>query len=79
LAAYLAVHLWKQESFAFMRKMLREESQLLRFDALSALIIEGGFEGRRIVVEHRAGENNPTLQRMIDATGGKKGLTNRDP
>jgi tetratricopeptide (TPR) repeat protein len=79
LAAYVAVHLWKQESFETMRNMLREEAQLLRYDALSALIIEGGFEGRRIVVEHRARENNPTLQKLIDSTGVKKGLTNREP
>jgi hypothetical protein len=79
LAAYVAVHLWKQESFETMRNMLREEAQLLRYDALSALMIEGGNEGRRIVVEHRASESNPTLQKLIDSSGGKKGLTNRDP
>jgi hypothetical protein len=53
LAAYIAVHLWKQESFPSIREMLREEAQLLRFDALSALMLEGGSEGRRLVLEHR--------------------------
>ena len=78
LAAYIAVHLWKQESFTLMRNMLREEAQLLRFDALSALMLEGGSEGRRIILEHRKSELNPTLQRLIDASALKKGLNNRD-
>jgi tetratricopeptide (TPR) repeat protein len=67
LAAYLAVHLWKQGSFDALRGMLREEAQLLRFDALSALMLEGGDEGRQIVLEHRRHESNPTLKRLIDA------------
>lgn len=78
LAAYIAVHLWQQESFPFMRDMLREEAQLLRFDALSALMLEGGPEAKRIVLQHRPGETNPTLRRLIDANPAKKGLTNRD-
>jgi tetratricopeptide (TPR) repeat protein len=80
LAAYIAVHLWKQESFALMRDMLREEAQLLRYDALSALMLEGGPEGRRVVQAHRPSELNPTLQRLIDATATttKQGFTNKD-
>jgi len=78
LAAYIAVHLWQQESFPFMRDMLREEAQLLRYDALSALMLEGGPDAKRIVLQHRPGETNPTLRRLIDATPAKKGLTNRD-
>lgn len=79
LAAYIAVHLWKQESFALMRNMLREDAQLLRYDALSALMLEGGAEGRRVVLAHRPGELNPTLQRLIDGTASaKQGFTNKD-
>lgn len=78
LAAYIVVHLWKQESFVLLRNMLGEEAQLLRYDALSALMLKGGPEGRRIVLEHRPSELNPTLQRLIDATAAKKRLTNRD-
>jgi hypothetical protein len=78
LGAYIAVYLWKQESFALMRNMLSEEAQLLRFDALSALILEGGAEGSRIVREHRKSELNPTLQRLIDEAAPKNGLSNRD-
>lgn len=66
MAAYIAVHRWKQASFPLMRAMLREEAQLLRYDALSALVIEGGPEGRRIVLEHRKNEHHPALLNLID-------------
>ena len=66
LAAYIAIHLWKQQSFDLMRRMLREEAQLLRFDAISALSREGGTEGRRILLEHRRVEKHPMLRQMID-------------
>ncbi|HEX7957583.1 MAG TPA: tetratricopeptide repeat protein [Pyrinomonadaceae bacterium] len=65
LAAYIAVNRWKAASFDLMRQMLREEAQLLRFDAVSALVIEGGPEGRRIVFEHAAREPHPWLKKMI--------------
>ena len=67
LAAYLAVHLWKQESFPVITIMLTNESELLRFDAVSALILEGGDEGRRIALDHGARERNPTLRKLIEA------------
>jgi len=67
LAAYIAVHLWKQESFETMRSMLREESQLLRFDAISALVLEGGPEGRKIVLEHLPRETHPRLRKLIES------------
>ncbi|HKC66093.1 MAG TPA: hypothetical protein VKB86_20785, partial [Pyrinomonadaceae bacterium] len=67
LAAYIAVHLWKQESFDTMRNMLREQAQLLRFDAISALILEGGDEGRKIVMEHLQHETHPRLRKLIES------------
>jgi len=67
LAAYIAVHLWKQQSFDLMRRMLREDAQLLRFDAISALSRDGGTEGRRILLAHRRYEKHPTLRQMIDS------------
>ena len=66
LAAYLAVARWKQESFGVLRSMLREESQLLRFDAVSALALEGGREGRKVLSEHLAVEPNAQLKLMIE-------------
>jgi tetratricopeptide (TPR) repeat protein len=66
LAAYLAVHRWKAESFDLMRQMLREEAQLVRFDAVSALLIEGGPEGRRIAFDHAAREPHPWLKKLLE-------------
>jgi tetratricopeptide (TPR) repeat protein len=66
LAAYLAVHLWKQASFDLMRKMLQEDAQLLRFDAASALTLEGGPEGRQIAFEHRLREPHPRLKKLLE-------------
>ena len=67
LAAYIAVHLWKQESFDTMRAMLKEDAQLLRFDAISALVLEGGDEGRKIVLEHLQRETHPRLRKLIES------------
>ena len=67
LAAYVAVHLWKQASFDLMRQMLQEEAQLLRFDAASALILEGGPEGRQIAFEHRLREPHTRLKKLLEA------------
>ena len=67
MAAYLAVHLWKQGSFEIIKAMLKEPSQLLRFDAISALMLEGGEEGRKIAVDHAASEPNPTLKKLIES------------
>ena len=72
LVAYLAVHLWKPTSFDFVRSMLKEESQLVRYDAVSALILEGGEEGRKIAFEHAADEPNPTLKKLIESAKQKK-------
>ncbi len=65
LAAYIAVRLWKQDSFPVLRSMLREEAQLLRYDAISALI-ESGEAGFKIIAEHRRNESDSALQQMID-------------
>lgn len=66
LAAYIAIHLWKQNSFEILRGMMREDAQLIRFDAISAFITEGGDEGLQIIIKHRQNETHPTLREMID-------------
>jgi tetratricopeptide (TPR) repeat protein len=65
LAAYVAVHRWHERSFDHMRRMLREDAQLLRFDAVSALVIEGGPEGRKLALEQAAREQHPKLKKML--------------
>ena len=68
LAAYIAVKLWKKESFSQVRKLLDEQTQLVRFDAVSALLMHGGPEGRQLVIEHRKKERNQYLNKLIDAS-----------
>ena len=71
LAAYLAMSLWKDEAITVLRPWLREPSQLLRFDAISALVQHGSEEARKVVEEHRRTEKQPYLQRVLEmrATG----------
>lgn len=71
LAAYLAVSLWKQKSFPEMKLFLAHESQLIRFDTLSALVLYGGPEGLQIARSHKAKEPNETLRQMIDRAGSR--------
>ena len=66
LAAYIAVYRWKKNSHPIMKQMLNEESQLLRFDAISALMIDGGEDGRRVVLEYAPRETNPSLKKVIE-------------
>jgi tetratricopeptide (TPR) repeat protein len=72
LAAYVAVHRWKAGSFDHMRRMLREEAQLLRFDAVSALILEGGPEGRKIARDHATRETLPQLKKLVESAKGQE-------
>ncbi len=67
LAAYIAVYRWKDCSFEILKSLLTDESQLIRFDAISALIMEGGPAGRKVALAHAAHEPNPTLKKMITA------------
>lgn len=65
LAAYIAIHHWKKESHALMQKWLSEEAQLIRFDAISALMMDGGEEGKKIVISYRNKETNPWLKKLL--------------
>lgn len=68
LAAYIAARVWKQESYPILRQMLRERTELLRFDAISALALDGSPEARQLLLQHRRIETHPTLIRLIDKT-----------
>jgi len=72
LSAYLAVHLWQKDSFPILKNMLTEKAQLVRFDAVSALMLEGGDEGRKIVFEYAAREPNPILKQLIERSNEKR-------
>lgn len=66
LAAYMAVQLWKEKSFPEMKKMLVSDIQILKFDAISALVMYGGSKGKAIVRAHRKIEKNDYLKKLID-------------
>ncbi len=65
LAAYIAVHRWKQGSFGAMKDLLAQEAEIVRFDAVSALMLEGGPEGRQLVLAHVAHEPSASLKKLI--------------
>ena len=72
LAAYIAVYRWKSDSFAIIKQLLADESQLVRFDAISALMIDGGPAGRQIALAHAAREPNATLRKLIETSKSEK-------
>lgn len=65
LAAYIAVYRWKDQSLGVIKSLLNEESELVRFDAVSALMIDGGPAGRQVALAHAAHEPNPTLKKLL--------------
>ena len=54
LAAYIAVHRWKDASFQFI-------------DELPALVLEGGESGKRHALERAARETHPTLKKLLES------------
>ena len=67
LAAYIAVHRWKDRSFEFMDELLGQQAELLRFDALSALILEGGQTGKQHALRHAPRETHPMLKKLLES------------
>jgi Tfp pilus assembly protein PilF len=65
VACYLAVNLWKEKGVEAVRPMLAEKSQLVRFDAISALWRDGGDKGKEVVRDHGKNEKHPWLIKMI--------------
>jgi hypothetical protein len=68
LAAYAVVERWKEKRFEILKKMLNDDAELIRFDALSALALQGEETGLEILKEHRKVENNSILRKLIDET-----------
>jgi tetratricopeptide (TPR) repeat protein len=65
LACYLVVSLWKEKGIEAVRPMLQDKSQLVRYDAISALWRDGGEKGKQIVRDYGQREKNLWLARMI--------------
>jgi len=66
LAAYLAVHRWGQDAFPTLENFLQSEAQLLRYDAISAILQDGGEAGKTLLRNHEEHETNSLLREMID-------------
>jgi tetratricopeptide (TPR) repeat protein len=67
LAAYIAIHRWGQEAFPFLRNLLHSEAQMVRYDAISALLLEGGEPGKTLLRKYREQETNGMLAEILDA------------
>src|SRR5205823_4694562 len=67
MAGYLAVKLWGKEGIMEVKTWLKSDTQLLRYDAISALLQFGGQEGREIVQEHRKYEQHPWFKKWMAA------------
>jgi tetratricopeptide (TPR) repeat protein len=67
LAAYIAVYRWKNASFPFIDELLAADAELLRFDALSALILDGGDAGKRRALAQAARETHPKLKKLLES------------
>lgn len=72
LAGYLAVKLWGKEGIKEVTPWLKDDAQLLRYDALSALLQHGGAEGRALVNEHKKVEKHPWFQRWLTTVDKKE-------
>jgi tetratricopeptide (TPR) repeat protein len=67
LAAYIAMHRWGQDALPSLQNLLDSEAQLVRYDAISALLQEGGEPGKALLKKHREHETNEMLREIIDA------------
>lgn len=68
LAAYAVVERWQDKRFEILKKMLADDAELIRFDALSALALQGGETGLEILKAHQKVETNPRLKELINKT-----------
>ena len=65
LAAYAVIERPGPEKFETLKKMLTEPSELLRFDAASALAMKGGETGKQILRQHQPTEKQLRLKELI--------------
>lgn len=66
LAAYAMIEFQKEKSYDALKKMLGDDVELIRFDALSALALHGGAKGLEILRQHRQTETSSALKELID-------------
>lgn len=67
LACYLATKLWGKEGVVITAQRLQSPIVLVRFDAISALILHGGPEGMQVLRQYRETETHPRLREILDS------------
>jgi Tfp pilus assembly protein PilF len=72
MAGYLAVKLWDKEGLKEVEPWLKDDVQLLRYDAISALHQFGGAPGRALVTEHRKQEKHPWFKKWLETLDKEK-------
>ena len=67
MAGYIAAKRWKERAIPLLKQRLDDPSELVRYDALSALMMDEGAQGRAIVEEYqRSGkEPSPRMRELI--------------
>lgn len=66
LAAYMAIRRLGDEGIDAIAPWLDAENQLLRYDAVSALLQHGGERGRALALAHRPRETHPRIRAILD-------------
>ena len=66
LAAYSIVERSGPERFRILEKMLSDDAELVRFDAISALALKGGAEGKQMLQKQALVEKQPRLKALIN-------------
>jgi hypothetical protein len=66
LSFYLVASHLKEKGLQLLKPMLGDPSQLLRYEAISALMEQGGAAGRAMVLERRGAETQPFLKKIYE-------------
>jgi tetratricopeptide (TPR) repeat protein len=67
LAAYSIIERPGPEKVQILEKMLSDEAELVRFDAVSALALKGGSEGKELLKKHVVVEKQQRLKALIES------------
>jgi len=65
LAAYAIAERGTEKDFVMLKEMLADKAELIRFDAVSALVIKGGEKGKEMLREHQKIETNSWLKDLL--------------
>ena len=67
MAGYIAAKRWDKKALPILERRLDDPAVLIRFDAISALAMDGGGAGRAIVQRYAQGGKEPDsrLREMI--------------